>query len=230
MRRILIGVGLAAIGLAPVPATAETGHQCFGEVPTVVGTHGSDSLTGDVVVGRGGQDVLSGRLVCGNSGSDLGLSGYMVNGGPGDDVPMFLRGPVALGGDGNDEIKDGGYDGQTFWGGEGDDEIILRTDGIPDVDFTETEVVYAGPGNDLIDKEDTVQPSRQYGQDGNDELAGGFGRDELYGGPGDDFLRHFSATRDDHVPDLLRGGEGFDTCVVFSGDKAISCEDVTVVS
>lgn len=44
MRRILVVVvALVAVGLAAVPATAETGHQCFGEVPTTVGTHGDDT-------------------------------------------------------------------------------------------------------------------------------------------------------------------------------------------
>ena len=80
MRRILVLMAFAAIGLAPMPATAGSPHHCFGEVPTVVGTHGDNSLSGDVVVGRGGTDAISGRLVCGNSGDDYGLVGYMVNG------------------------------------------------------------------------------------------------------------------------------------------------------
>jgi hypothetical protein len=46
MRRILVAVALAAIGLAPMPAKAQTAHTCFGEPGTLVGTAGNDvSLT-----------------------------------------------------------------------------------------------------------------------------------------------------------------------------------------
>ena len=235
MQRILVAMGLAAIGLAPMtatagtehlPATARTAHHCFGEVPTVVGTHGMDDLSGDVVVGLGDSDDLDGRLVCGNSGDDFRLVGESVNGGPGNDVDVIAIGGVGIGGPGNDELYDGGSFtnvGQTFWGGDGDDLLSLDEEN----SLVEPDVFYGGLGNDEADSSD-AQPTLQFGEEGNDDLAGGFGRDKLYGGLGDDFLRSVRSSLDDNVPDVLRGGGGFDTCILDPGDKAISCEDVTV--
>ena len=46
MRRVLAAVALAAIGLAPMPATGQTAPTCFGRTATIVGTEGDDNLFG----------------------------------------------------------------------------------------------------------------------------------------------------------------------------------------
>lgn len=151
--------------------------------------------------------------------------------GPGHDWGLFVQGPIGIGGSGNDYMRDGSYDGQTFYGGDGDDEMDLQDDFGPGSEgmHVEPDVFYGGTGNDRSSATAMFQDSRQYGQEGNDQLTGGNGLDELFGGPGDDLLRSSFATRNDNITDLLRGGEGFDTCLLREGDKAISCEDVTVL-
>ena len=228
MRRTILALALAAVGLMPMPATAGSAHQCFGEVPTVVGTHGDDNLSGDVVVGRGGTDAIRGRLVCGNSGDDYDLLGYMVNGGPGHDFNLFVQGPIGVGGSGNDYMLDGPFDGQVFYGGDGDDELVLARDATPpDTTHVQPDIFYGGTGNDDADQEG-FQETRLYGQEGNDVLRGGLGRDNVFGGPGDDYLQSSWSNVDDEVRDVLRGGDGFDTCFIDPGDKVFTCEDVTV--
>lgn len=229
MRRILVATVLAAIGLAPVPATAGSAHHCFGEVPTVVGTRGFDQLSGDVVVGLGGRDIIHARLACGNSGDDYSVSGAeKADGGPGGDEYVSTRGSLAEGGPDGDNLFSQSESSQVLRGEEGNDEWVSREDS------GETDFFYGGPGDDKTGIPDGYfeQDTRQYGGEGNDSLAGGGGRDKLYGGPGNDTLdsvRYVFAPGDDGIQDLLWGGDGFDTCIMGPTDKAVNCEVVEVV-
>lgn len=80
----------AAVVLDAAPA----GPRCDGEVATIVGTAGPDTVSGtaarDVVVGLGGDDVLAGLggadVICGGAGDDR------LSGGPGGDVLLGGRG------------------------------------------------------------------------------------------------------------------------------------------
>ena len=143
MRRVLTIIFIAAIGVLPLPATAQTTtHTCFGEPATLVGTAGNDVLRGDVLVGLGGRDELHGRLVCAGKGDDGPLSGGMVDAGPGDD-PEVRGGALVIGGPGNDEFFDfgtSGVDRQVWRGGPGSD--VYNSDEGDDV-------FYGGEGNDV---------------------------------------------------------------------------------
>ena len=54
------------------------------------------------------------------------------------------------------------------------------------------------------------------------------GADQLYGNTDNDSL---DATNRQavHKPDLVDGGEGFDTCFVSEEDEVVNCEDVFVL-
>jgi Ca2+-binding RTX toxin-like protein len=224
MRRVLAVIAVAAMWLLPLPATAQTTYTCFGEPATVVGTPGDDEIGGDVVVGLAGEDSLGGRLVCAGKGNDRDIVGDYVNAGPGDDPEVYLRGggSLAIGGSGNDKLWDRGLVGdprQVWRGGEGHDTFI-PDDG--------EDVFYGGAGDDRTSQEQGSfdGKTRQFGGEDNDSLFGGGGRDKLFGDDGDDTLR---ASDNDSVEDLVDGGAGFDICIVAAGDRAVNCEDVTVV-
>ena len=227
MRRGLAVIAIAATGLMAMPATAQTTHTCFGEPATLVGTAGNDELRGDVVVGLGGSDELHGRLVCSGKGNDGPIDGDMgADGGPGDDSEISGD-ALSIGGPGNDEFFDfGGFGSarQVWRGGPGDDAYNADEG---------DDVFYGGAGNDGTgdDQEGGFTGDRdvQYGGSGNDRLAGGLGRDKLFGGDDDDRLRAGKVVFADGVEDLLDGGAGFDTCVIHPGDRAVNCEDVTVM-
>lgn len=98
--------------------------KCQGQIPTIVGTDGPDTLEGtpgtDIIVGRGGPDeIFAGGgfdIVCGGGGADT------LEGGPGTDILDGGAGEdVLLGGDGNDLLIGGGAnDDCTGGAGNGD--------------------------------------------------------------------------------------------------------------
>ena len=88
MRRILVAVALAAIGLAPAPAAAQTTYKCLGETATVVGTEGDDRP----LFGTAGDDVMVG--LAGNDYIPTGGQEFVLD--DGDDL--------ACGGTGNDDV------------------------------------------------------------------------------------------------------------------------------
>lgn len=127
-------------------STPPPGPLCNGLVPTIIGTEGTDFITGtngdDVILALGGSDIINGRggsdTICGGDGSDI------IRGGNGHDW--------IDGGEGNDIIKgDNGKD--MLYGGEGND-VIHGNNGADDL--------FGGPGIDILN-----------GNNGKDMLDGG---------------------------------------------------------
>jgi Ca2+-binding RTX toxin-like protein len=107
------GTGTTALNLSANLVT----RRCQGQVPTIVGTDGSDTLRGtngdDVIAAKGGGDTVTGLggddLVCGGSGNDKlrGQGGDdTLNGGGGNDVHRGGGGTdVCRGGGGSDRKR-----------------------------------------------------------------------------------------------------------------------------
>jgi Ca2+-binding RTX toxin-like protein len=152
------GTGTTALNLSANLVT----RRCQGQVPTIVGTGGSDSLRGtsgdDVIAALGGNDTVVGLqgddVVCGSGGADV------IRGKGGDDV---LRA-----GEGDDQVAAGG----------GDDEVQARSG---------DDAVAGGSGNDLLRGGGGGDELRGKGDD--DELRGGTGNDVHRGGGGTDVCR-----------------------------------------
>lgn len=73
--------------------------------------------------------------------------------------------------------------------------------------------MFGGVGNDEL-----------YGGTGDDAMADEEGTDELYGGPDNDFIDASDFMPVDG-PDVVNGGDGFDTCIVDGNDTVSNCED-----
>ena len=137
-------------------------RTCAGQVATIVGTPGADTLEGttgrDVIVGRGGNDTIEGitedDVVCGSRGNDA------IKGHGGEDLLRGGAGEDTIRGGGGDDILRGGGGNDILRGGTGDD--LLR----------------GGGGDDLLK-----------GIGGTDTLRGGSGKDTLRGGGADDICR-----------------------------------------
>lgn len=200
-----------------------------GNLPSVVGTAGGDTLTGlgtdDVLDGLDGDDLLSG-----GDGADA------VFGGAGNDTLEGEAGADTLGGGaGNDRLSGGldddrlsGGDGtDTLEGGAGDDTLLglagkddLSGDlGDDDLDGgTGDDLVagndgydslFGGRGADTLDG--GADSDRLWGDAGMDSLFGGAGDDVMFGGTGDDLLKGGSGR------DYLVGGKGNDTLIGGGG-------------
>ena len=205
MRRVLTLITLAATGLLPLPATAQTAPECFGRTATIVGTEGEDN-----VFGTTGQDVIA---VLGDSDTvhswerDPADStafpeptlpdamDYICGGSGGDGVEQSTTG--LWGGYGRDRIAGGGG-ADRLDGGAGNDVLI------------------GGSGQD-----------RMFGRSGQDRIYGegdgGIYYNHLWGGTGDDYLEGTLGEKDSFT-----GGSGFDTCVMGPEDGFFRdpCEEI----
>ena len=93
------------------------------------------------------------------------------------------------------------------------DDTIVGSDAV-------LNVLYGGAGDGHLSG--GARNDRLEGEAGNDVLIGGGGEDVLLGGPGDDILYgHAPGRGDDHAPDRLVGGAGFDHYVVGDGDVVV---------
>jgi Ca2+-binding RTX toxin-like protein len=137
--------------------SVRVGLRCEGELATILGTAGNDSLIGtsarDVIVAGRGDDTVSARrgadLICAGTGADS------VAAGGGDDI---VRGEA-----GSDEISGGGG-ADTIVGGAAADELMGGGG---------ADTILGGRGPDSLD-----------GGRGNDTLDGGARRDTCAGGAG----------------------------------------------
>lgn len=111
------------------------------DVENVHGGSGDDTL-----VGSGGRNTLHG-----NAGNDElfgGNNADWLHGGDGDDYLQGDPGANLLFGEAGNDILVGSLQGiEKFFGGDGDDQITLNTDG-------RTEPVNCGPGNDTAEAND----------------------------------------------------------------------------
>ena len=144
---VIAGVFGATFALAGDrgPAPRDLGGTCFGQRATILGTSGSDDLSGtghaDVILGFGGDDELDGGggsdILCGGGGEDE-LSGRgggdRLNGGRDDDAIAGGSGPDQLKGRGGDDALGGGGGNDKLGGGHGNDAC----DGGPGTDRTRT--------------------------------------------------------------------------------------------
>ncbi|MTH99397.1 M10 family metallopeptidase C-terminal domain-containing protein [Roseibium sp. RKSG952] len=107
---------------------------------------------------------------------------------------------IIYGDEGNNTL-DGGADGDTIFGLDGDDLIIGGRDTLASRDINNTIAI-----EDLEDQTESDDGNDAlYGGGGNDTIMGGAGDDILDGGDGDDVLMGQAGE------DVFRGGEGSDT-------------------
>ncbi len=248
-RGLATGVVVAAdAAVGGIDAALDIGVACNGQLGTIVGTLGSDTITGsdeaDVILGMGGDDTIDALLgddiVCGNDGNDLirvhGGADY-VEGGLGNDEIIGGGGADhLLGGEGHDTIEggsgsdyingevhddtiDGGAGKDTLDGDWGDDTIVGGT---------HKDTIRGGYGNDIIKGEGGHDDlgggpgdDTIRGGGGNDEIAGASGDDVLFGGSGSDTI---SGGGDD---DTLEGGSGDD---VMDGQNGVDIVDFSSAS
>ena len=224
-------------GMLPGPEFTETvtvtvPFLCAGEVATIVGTDGDDTLVGttgrDVIQALDGDDAVLGLagndVICGDQGDDelLGGSGRDRLIGDLDDDSLFGgRGRDELdGGNGTDELG-GGRGDDTIAGGRGQDDLVGGADddelsgnaGADDFHGGRgDDLLFGGPGTDDLDGD--VGDDEVSGENGDDGIVGGRGDDVLSGGFGDD--EFFGTSGDDQLmgesgDDELAGGTGNDS-------------------
>ena len=197
--------------------------------PTITGTGGGESLSGDdgvadIIDGMAGDDRIYGYSgddeINGGDGADnlFGQAGAdTILGGAGDDFIMgnedndILFGEVdndTIIGGGGDDIINGGSGNDGLIGGDGND-VMFGEDG-DDWLLGEAgdDILIGDDGNDII-----------VGGADNDALSGGAGQDQLIGGTGDDLLA--GGDDDDELigeagADTLEGGAGDD--IIIAGD------------
>lgn len=237
-----------------VSLRGEAGHD------TLIGTINNDTLSGgtgsDILDGGEGIDWLQETgdfdfilyddlLSIENSNGVFGLHSLQnierarLTGGKGDNAlyaANFSKGPVNLNGKGGMDVLVGTVHNDTLSGGK-DDDVLDGGDGIDllretaDVDFTLTNTILTGNGNDALysieratltgGKSDNRLDASAFtagavtlnGKAGNDTLIGGTENDRLIGGDGDDEL--VGGAGNDTLSggtgnNVLNGGEGID--------------------
>jgi Ca2+-binding RTX toxin-like protein len=230
---VLVGA-FAGVAWAAVITCDGTGDQ-DPDLGQCQGTEQSDGLTGteqsDIIFALGGFDEVNAR-----AGDDELNGGRLADG--------------LFGQDGND----------TYSGGKGADFLWEVAEDCCEIPTTGNDVMNGGPGPDFIFGEvgddilrgssgDESRPGfpadrpdirmsggpgsdKLFGGTGDDALAGDEGSDELYGGPDNDFINagDFGKFPPVDEPDLVDGGEGFDTCLVGENDTAVNCEKIEPVT
>lgn len=217
--RTVLALTLAALVFPAVPAAAEEPQprppqqKCAGKLPTIVGTSGSDDLTGtdgpDVVLALGGDDFIdtgAGQdTVC--SGGDFdhvatGAGQDRVLGGAGDDAILLGKGAdVALGQRGTDSLF-GGPGEDVLRGGAGTSFVIEALIGGPGSD-----VLRGGPGLDTAQYFDSPRGVRVNLSSGR---ALGHGTDKLVGIEGAVGSNHDDVLLGDDTGNGLYGQAGND--------------------
>jgi Ca2+-binding RTX toxin-like protein len=198
------------------------------------GGTGNDTITGgsgnDMLFGEDGNDTLLGKA--GNDQLFGGAGNDALTGGTGNDQVFGQAGNDRMiwnSGDGSDLFEGGdGIDTAEIDGGNGAETFTItangtrvRFDGVTpapfslDIGTTESLVLHAGGGNDVITAGNGLASLISLtldGGDGNDMITGGDGADTLLGGTGNDVV---SGGRGN---DLAQLGDGNDTFVWNPGD------------
>ena len=205
MRRILVALALAAIGLAPAPAAAQTTYKCLGKTATIVGTEGNDNYPEGPLFGTAEADVMVGL-----AGND-----YLIGWPNGDSLPD--KGDFLCGGDGRDTLQPS-YGNDVLAGNAGGDQLIGYFGADRLTGGSGEDQVYGGSGHDWS----------RGGPDNDRIVDTSTGADQLYGDGGNDSID--AANRQAvHKPDFIDGGDGRDTCTVDETDEVVSCEEVFVL-
>jgi Ca2+-binding RTX toxin-like protein len=196
--------------------------------------HGGDG--DDHIRGGGGRDVLDGDdgpdALVGGPGRDT------LTGGLGDDTLTGGSGRDSLSGGEGDDWLVGAAGNDSMSGDAGLDRAVLSAD----ADFTLTDLLLTGHGNDTIDGLEVVQVTGGAsantidatgltllslifsGEGGDDTVTGGALDDTLSGGEGADSIN--GRNGNDHVSgdggnDILQGGTGLDFVDGGNGDDRV---------
>lgn len=189
----------------------------------LVGGDGNDILIGGSWNDDNGDGVEEiGELVLGSKDSAgfFGVNNIMWGGAGADKLYGANAFDTIGGGAGNDliygfdgvDVLFGGLGDDTIFGGDGDPEFFFRESGD---NFTLTESLLGGPGDDFVSGDDGAD--RIFGGDGDDTLDGGMGDDTLYGGRGD--------SDDLGINDVILGGAGNDLIFASGGNDSVSAGD-----
>ena len=202
-------------------------NESSGALPAadLFGGAGDDTLTGgsgnDLLFGQTGDDTLFGKggndFLFGGDGNDMltgGAGNDQVFGQAGNDVMIWNAGDgsdIFEGGDGTDTaLVNGGNGAETFTITANGSRVRLdRVTPAPfslDIGTTESLVLHAGGGDDVISAGNglsTLISLTLDGGDGNDTITGSDGADQLIGGAGND---------------VVSGGRGADTASLGNGD------------
>ena len=183
---LLSVVSLFAVLVVVPPVALAKGSGCFGQQPTIKGSHGDDKLEGtngdDVIVTYGGRDVIDGRggsdRICGGGGNDV------LKGGPGsaDRLEGGSGNDTLDGGKGTDLLS-GGTGSDRFKGGAGTD-ILDYSGSANGIDADLAEGAITGDGNDTV----VSSVEGLFGSNDNDSLLGDDSGQFLYGQDGDDTI------------------------------------------
>ncbi len=231
---LLLAIPLVSV----VPGTIAAGPpRCDDRAATVVGSNGSDRLSGtmraDVIVGLGGDDVIDGLggddVICGGPGTDR------LVGGGGDDrlfggldkqadgpAGTYLVGDVLVGGAGDDRL-DGGRDTRsvhhrrrpdTYSWAESPRRVVIdlsgtRKAGIGIATGEGADKIVLGPAHGVLGSPyaDTITGSSR-----TDRVYAGAGSDTISTGDGVDLV----------YPDGLGGAEGRDVVETGPGSDLVS--------
>src|SRR5215207_3973142 len=129
---VLLGASAGAARVRP---------KCFGKPATIVGSNGSDRISGtrysDVIVARGGNDVIKAKgnkanhgrdVICGGPGNDEiqgNGDGEKISGGPGHDLINGAHGDDLIVGDDYSEVSADGRTGRDHLLGGFDRDFIV---------------------------------------------------------------------------------------------------------
>jgi Ca2+-binding RTX toxin-like protein len=184
-----------------------------GEVVTVIGPDGTDTLTGIEQLRIGSSNLLVSTLPLSvqlGTGADETLTGGM-----GDDALFGLAGVDTLNGGDGDDLLWGGAGRDIIDGGLGSDtaDYSLAAGGVVVYLHTQTTLSDGDGSWDRLSSIENATGSafddQLFGDDRANRLSGGLGRDVISGGAGDDILAGGTGAANE-----IYGGTGNDTFIV----------------
>ncbi|MCV6592972.1 MAG: hypothetical protein OIF48_08485, partial [Silicimonas sp.] len=191
--------------------SGSSSHGTVTNIENVTGTHGNDTIIGDL-----NDNVLSGGY--------LGLGDDRLEGGGGNDTLLGGNNSDTLLGGGDDDFIAGGYGADSMDGGAGNDTVSYH-DSFGGTEYVNLDLA-AGTatlhdaGGTYLHSETVINFENAVGGGGNDRISGTSGDNILDGGAGNDSLigggGNDSLIGGDEA-DSLVGGDGDDTIDAFSG-------------
>ncbi|MBV9953277.1 MAG: hypothetical protein JO291_15085 [Acidimicrobiia bacterium] len=196
----LILLGALLVPLTTSGPASAAPVSCLGQIATIVGTNGNDTLDGtagpDVIAGLDGNDVIRGF--------------------GGNDVLCGGEGTNALDGGADADLMEGGHGDDSFSGSDGEDQVTYKDSSfavVADLSLRQG----TGDGNDVFSSVEDLTGSywNDYviGDGGSNRLAGLGGNDFISGNAGDDQLLD-GGTSPTEVNQFI-GGTGYD--ILYGG-------------